>query len=374
MTAPHTPSSHAAAAERLHGIQVLRALAALLVLASHTAWYEAQATDATLLPQWLFVGGAGVDLFFVISGFVIVYVTRGLFGARRNTLLFLYNRAGRIYPPVWLFTALALPGFFLIGNTDWLTAEGIAATLLLFPSSEPLVLGVAWTLVHEMYFYLVFALFLLGPARLLPLWLALWAGLIVVADIMGWRQAGPWAHLMLHPMTLEFIMGCVAGLLVCSGRRRGGAWILGAGLILFAASWAYLAALGEAAFPHYWGRTILLGGPAALIVYGMATLETDSGWRPPRAAVRIGDWSYSLYLSHWLVLSALSRLWAPWTLDGTWIDNAVWTALGVCACLTVAALAYHFYERPALRLVGQGRRRLFGAATPPRAALASRIW
>ena len=349
------------------------------MLGSHLRYYEAETSAEPLLPWWLDgVGGSGVDLFFVISGFVMVYVTRGSFGSAATPAVFLYNRATRIYPPVWLFTALALAGFYAVGSApDWLDPSSILPSFLLWPTALPPLLGVSWTLIHEMYFYLVFALFLSGPARWLRSWLAVWAIIVLAGNFTGLGRIDPRLAIALHPMTLEFILGCIAGLLACSGRRKFAPFALVLGLALYVLAWIVMAftARDGGPLPLEWARTLACGPAAFLLVYGMAVLEADHGWRAPRPLVALGDWSYALYLSHPLVLAALALLWAPWEQAGNPLDNIAWMATAAAAAIGFAALAYLLFERPVLALAGQGRRRLFGKTPlPPRQEMAARIW
>ena len=154
---------------RLANIQALRAIAVLLVMAVHTQANEARASADAILPGWFYHGVSGVDLFFVISGFIMVWITRDQHGSARSVGRFLFARAARIYPPLWLFTTLAILGFVLQGTLDkWLAEYNVLTSYLLLPDQMPPVLGISWTLVHELYFYLVFGLFLFLPAAALP--------------------------------------------------------------------------------------------------------------------------------------------------------------------------------------------------------------
>ena len=161
---------------KLQWIQALRAIAASLVLIAHLGQEEADAFAAGLAPAWTLAGVSGVDLFFVISGFVMVYVTRGTtHGAPAIAGRFLYSRAARIYPPYWLFTALAIAGYFIFDGLSRSLGElDLVRDILLIPGEEPPVLLVGWTLIHEMYFYIVFTGLLLLPRRFLPALVTVW--------------------------------------------------------------------------------------------------------------------------------------------------------------------------------------------------------
>ena len=362
--------------DRILGVQALRALAACLVLFSHIHYIEMRDHAEAAVPVFLLYGYSGVDLFFVISGFVMVLVTRGRLGSKTQAGSFLFSRFARIYPTYWLFCGLAALAFAFTGSLAVkLEAGNLAASLALWPSDATMFLGLAWTLVHEMYFYLVFTLFILLPGRFLPFLLAGWAAVVLGGQALGAGEARPVIRLIFDPLTLEFIAGAVVGLLLTSGRRAGAhvALALGlAGLILgMGAIGPEQATTGTAT---NWPRTLIFAPACALIVYGAVGLELDHGWRAPGWAVRLGDWSYSLYLGHFLVISALSRLWAPVSAPGTLWDNALAAIVMAGASVMLAWLAFTFFERPFIGAAARLRNRIFAARAPEGGRIASRIW
>ncbi|WP_421785832.1 acyltransferase family protein [Hyphobacterium sp.] len=347
---------------RLSNIQALRAVAALLVVAIHIQANELRASADPLLSPWLYHGVAGVDLFFVISGFIMVHVTRGRFGKGRKALEFLYHRALRVYPPVWLFTALAVLGFYAQGTlSDWLSRSGLVESFLLIPQRADPLLGVSWTLIHELYFYAVFAVFLLFPQRLLPFALAAWAGVVAIGLALGvGPDSNPWLALIFHPHTYEFIAGAFAGLVFHHKRLPFPGWITGIGILVFIGGAIVLGLRGPDDYPDFWGRVLAFGPGATLIVLGLAGLESRKSWVSPRWLQRVGDWSYSLYLSHILVIAALAHAWMRFAAPGP-LDNIVMIIAMIMAPLFVAAAAYHLYERPTLQIGKAWGRRLFAA-------------
>src|SRR5215467_252489 len=148
--------------KRIGGIQVLRALAAVLVTICH-----AQAEIAKiggLASAWppaalANLAGFGVDLFFVISGFIMVYSTDQLFGTAHGPMEFLKRRLLRIVPLYWIVTSLYLALTLLIPEfAKGYPAGFLIASYLFIPAArpdgviEPLV-GQGWTLNYEMLFY-----------------------------------------------------------------------------------------------------------------------------------------------------------------------------------------------------------------------------
>ncbi len=364
---------------QLKSIQALRAIAAIMVLVSHLAQSELRFVTDAVSPIWMVAGVSGVDLFFVISGVVMVLVTRGLPVANPQAIGgFLYARITRIYPVYWAFTLAMVAAYMILpgGLTRGVEDLNLLSSLLLLPSSEPPVLAVAWTLVHEMYFYLAFAVILLIPARWLPAVLLGWMAGVFAGQLSGLNAANPATYIVFHPLTAEFILGCFIGLMVMSGRRRFGGPFLALGVIWWIAASVWLAPYDAFEdIPMGWDRVLSWGVPAALVVYGALCLELDQGLKVPSPLVKVGDWSYALYLCHLPIVAMLSRIWAGYAPDVLWLDNLALMTLGAAISLGVAAAAFHLFERPVLSLSRKVGGQVFktkqaaDARTP-----AARIW
>ena len=138
--------------------------------------------------------------------------------------------------------------------------------------------------------------------------------------------------------------------------------MIGGVALFLVQGWIYPAGL-IGTVPDRWMRVLHLGVPAVLLVYGAVTLELAHGWLMPRWLIRIGYASYSIYLSHTLLLAAGRRLWfalipAGHLPDaGIWdgIDNGLALALLAALALLFGAMSYRFIEAPMLAAV---RRRL----------------
>lgn len=180
---------------------------------------------------------AGSISFFVISGFIMVWVTHGQPHRPVASLDFLFARITRIYP-LWWAAAGAMTLYAIVisplmvdvtGGIDReeqaLSAGYLIRSFLLVPQQDYPVLAIGWTLIHELYFYAVFALLMLLPRAFLPFAMLIWGGLVTAASLAGLTSpvATDFLTLVLHPMTMEFIFGVAAGLVVTSGIAwRGG--------------------------------------------------------------------------------------------------------------------------------------------------------
>ncbi|MEO0607910.1 MAG: acyltransferase [Pseudomonadota bacterium] len=354
---------------KLKSIQALRAIAAIAVMFAHLYGIEARQPDATpLLPGLIRYGMAGVDLFFVISGFIMVWVAGDWQPGRSSSLAFLYARATRIYPTWWLFAGALSVYFWITLGVPWdpaevtptqmSGAEHLIKSVFLIPQDILPVLQLGWTLVHEMYFYLGFALILLLPrAWRLPA-MGAWASLIIAAIIAGHARfhATTLLGLVFHPMSLEFLMGAAVGWVIKAGWTKYARPVLALGLIgLISSIWTVNMLSIDQSLPVQ--RTLIIGTAAACVVYGLVALELRNGasrWAFP-ALVRIGDWSYSLYLCHILVIAGVARLYYPVYGQETVAAKLGYLVLASLAAIAVAGLSYSLFERPMIRVFRRWR-------------------
>lgn len=362
-------ASLAAMKVRLENIQALRGVAALMVLCAHVKEAEIDyGGGGTLLPHFLYMGVVGVDLFFLISGFVMAHVALSGERGRKPAQRFIYNRAARIYPAYWAATLLLL---VLYAGKKFLFAEETpfpnpATTFLLLPSKHYPLVPVGWTLVHEMYFYVAFALFVGWRSIRLPVFLGAWTAAIVAALAFGAFDANAWTKVVFNPLTFEFILGALIAYAIRSGvtgfpvpALAAGAAILTIQSIFFA-DVLYPDVMGEFAL-----RASIFAPPLALILYGAAALEQKRAALAPLWLRRAGDASYSIYLIHipaFLVVGKLISI----SLADTRLDNAALIA-GFVAGAIGSGFALHIYvERPLLAASKKLGDKLFAkAATPP---------
>ena len=371
-----TPAS---APARLINIQGLRGVAALLVFAAHLTGAERDYGGggegaAQLLPSFLHIGVIGVDLFFLISGYVMAHVTfakpRGPAAAAR----FAYDRAARIYPVYWMATLLLVALYAgkaaLFGEATPL--DNLFASMLLLPDDALPVLPVGWTLVHELYFYLVFAIFLSFRKPGLTLLLGSWTTLLIVAEIAGWRDLNPWTRLIFSPLTFQFIAGAAIALLV----RRG---VTGFAITALLAGVASVLVLMIPLEDNVWPdafidqrtRAAIFTVPLALILYGAAALEANAGSTSPAWLRRLGDASYALYLIHIPVFLMVGKLISLATGAGL-LDNAFLLAAYIASGLASAFLIHKYAEKPLLRVT----RRLGDSLFRPKQAIIpeDKVW
>lgn len=350
--------------QRLNSIQALRAIAASMVFLCHLVPIEQRqsARSEPLTDFWL-AGAFGVDLFFVISGFVIVWVAAKSPSGRKSAADFLFARVTRIYPTWWLMSGLMMLGFFLLHGVPWnpvrvleQNLDGpthVMQSLLLWPQDFHPVLGPGWTLVHELYFYLGFAI-LIGalPPRFRFHGVLFWGALVAIGALLGLSSdfGRTPVEVMFYPMTLQFVFGALVAYAIQAGWRRFAWPSTIAGGALFALAFLLSPSIFhlQPVVPLQWSRTFLFGLPAALMIYGVVALELQGALenRLPKPLVILGDWSYSLYLCHMITIAASGRL-TLWLMGGpSEFTTLVYFINAIILTLTVSGLTYFGFERP----------------------------
>ncbi|MGC3860728.1 acyltransferase family protein [Micromonospora chersina] len=363
-------SAPATRATRLPSLTGLRWIAALLVFAFHVATMRIVAEPGVkaVLDRAFALGLSGVEFFFVLSGFVLVWSYRD--GEPRHT--FLRRRLAKIYPNhlVTFVVALAVAFWFADPVAPW----AAIGNLLLVQAWIPLdgyfysVNNVSWSLSCELAFYLCLPLVLpwLRRARVGVLWavvvavplliLALWPAQLLVPEESRW-----W-FTQIFPVTrsVEFWMGAAAAELLRRGRWRGPNLV--AASLLFVAVWVVAAQWIRAEF---WAALLA----AAYLLVITATADADvRGRRTPwraRPMVWLGEVSFAFYLVHVLVMTTVLRLTGDW---GTGLRG--WrgplAVLGLLLLnLLLAAALHHGVEMPLMRRLGPPRRARPAAATAP---------
>jgi exopolysaccharide production protein ExoZ len=332
----------------LFGIQILRGIAALGVVVHHTLEESYRAAAGFRSPDWLTTAGAaGVDIFFVISGFIMLHVSFSSTGKAIKPGSFLLRRIGRIYPLYWIFCAatLALSGLGFFASKV-LTTTVIAKSLLLVPTPETLI-DASWTLSFEMYFYLVFAATLRFGSKNLSMIIsiAVIVTLVVTARTVFGGEVG---EFLANPISIEFCFGLlVAGFWQANLSNTTGIAVGLVGMIIIVTAPLYVPHASTNALPEF-ARVIVWGLPAALILAAFASLGTPRGaalW----CAGLIGDASYSIYLSHGFVMAAYAKMLKS-TVVGSHSQLAV-IPIVIGICVAVGLIAHFVAERPLVKLM-----------------------
>ncbi len=333
---------------KLVGVQAARGVAALMVVIYHT-------TRSLSLPQYLGhipfanafgFGHAGVDFFFVLSGFIITHAHLADVGRTTRLHRYLWRRFTRIFPIYWFVTGIEIVRALLSPDAAGrLAPSHVWHSLLLLPeSAEPLV-NVAWTLRSEMLFYLVFALPIIDRRFVRPLIIG---SLLLILIGVVTAPTDPWLGLLVSPFNIEFLMGVGAANLLAHRQIPRPTTFVTAGALCFLGIGA-LEVFGLVPLNGLMGR-MLYGSASAAILAGLVGVEKRGGLRLGLAGLMLGDASYCLYLIHLTVVPLSVRLFAQSGLLGI---LPVWTVVVLLvAGSSVIAVGLHMgVELPLMRFV-----------------------
>ncbi|EWY39417.1 acyltransferase [Skermanella stibiiresistens SB22] len=342
-------------------IQYLRAFAAILVVFHHARY---QVTEFQVFYDqgvWLF-GQAGVDIFFVISGFIMWVTTSG---RPMSPGRFIQNRIIRIVPMYWIVTlavaiaVLLMPSLFRAAEA---TPEHVVKSLLFIPHFDPGAPGriwplliPGWTLNYEMFFYGVFAAAMFLPRRLIiPAVAALLASISLAGHILTFED--PVLSFFSESIIMEFAAGMLLGQIYLQGRLAPPVWLSGlsiaAGLVMMVVLTPWETAET---------RLLVWGVPALLTVAGFLALEVKGMIGRNAILTLLGDASYSIYLTHILTLGVVRTGWRKLDLVQQDLATAcVYMVSAIVISVAVGIVCHFLCEAPIHRLAkrltaGSGR-------------------
>ncbi|MGH6876771.1 MAG: acyltransferase family protein [Rhizomicrobium sp.] len=347
-------------------IQYLRGVAAILVVAAHAC---DQFVSGPVEPAVRLIGQGGVDIFFVVSGYVMTWTAAA---NNYDRATFFRRRITRIVPLYWVltfFTAALLAGAGGLARDSRFAWGDLIASLLFIPHVNAGAAGIVaptlklgWTLNYEMFFYAWFGAFIGLTPFLRTACLSFVFSLFFAAALL-WHPGGAVLGFWSNPIIVEFLFGCLVGCLDVRGvtqRLPGGVWL--AILVFGAVSFLVLGGLDrDLAY-----RAALRGIPAFLIV--LAAI----GWERGAVAIRrsgvlhfLGDASYSIYLTHLFAIVGLRVLWLWAGLPTSeTIDGSIFASIAVCIGTGAGCAAYLLLERPLIALVRRGSRHWSPSRSP----------
>jgi exopolysaccharide production protein ExoZ len=289
--------------EKFGGIQAGRAVAAILVIFAHSGtiiaeprFFGVEPFGGVLRP-W----GVGVDFFFVLSGFIIAWVHWDDIGRKNRLRAYALNRFLRIYPPYWgILLPLSLLYFIFPGTGQPSQHDPVnfVFSVLLAPYPDPPVLGVAWTLVHEIIFYVVFGVLIQFGRRVLWL-LPTWAVSIISLQLSFDRLPFP-LNILFNEFNLEFLLGVAAALWLRRHRTPFPNIVTAIGCLFFLGTML----LGRIIYDHSLAARSIFGLSSVAFIVGSVELERSGRLRIPTFALVLGAASYAIYLIHGIALSA----------------------------------------------------------------------
>lgn len=345
---------------RNDNLQMLRFFAAAFVLLTHITFYIHERVDNNI--EIWHVGEVGVPIFFVISGFVMHLSATRIPINSDGARIFMHRRISRIFPLYWLITivklciAFAVPAAVLHNAPDLLHSLG---SLVLFPmfNSEGQVQpihGVAWTLLHEMLFYYVFATamvlrqspFVFSSLAIVSMWCL---GLF-------FQPESALAYVCAHRINLMFVAGMSLSAWIRSGRSVSRM----SALLMLAVAWALLlwpdAPIGAVIHKYYVDAALIVTAAMGLSLHALPSLK--------RLLISLGDSSYSLYLLHPILAPSVCVLLLALNIRSAYAI----VPIAFVACVTVSTLVYRYIESPLNELAKQQLGKVLLKPHPGRAA------
>jgi exopolysaccharide production protein ExoZ len=341
-----TPSS--TAKERLLSLQILRFVAATLVVLAHIGdrldgFASRYSVDVNFVN---FSGRLGVEIFFIISGFIMGYISIEKFGAKKAPVTFLAERAMRIVPMYWICLAFMLfwdqiattigsatlqPDYFI----NAVKSFAFIPYLNEVGSHRP-ILGQGWTLNYEMFFYALFAASLFFARRI---GIPLLAIMFIVLSCLHYLVDLPVImQIWTDPIILLFLVGFLLAIVRSKMNRL--TKLPGQALVCLLPIFAYTAIWSDGGAPPMAGPISAFFCVAICVLFRGET----GGSRVANIAAHLGDASYSLYLTHGFVLLFTGIFWRK-----AFGGEHLWIYTGTVVVLSfiVAHFAYKLLERPA---------------------------
>lgn len=344
--------------ETINNIQALRFFAAFAVVFAHLQ--ISRYSSVGVKPETFAIGAFGVDIFFVISGFIMSFVSSGMNGDNHKKCVeFFLKRIFRVVPLYWIFTFIAYNLAFMsiscpanLTICPWYLSENynFAKTSFdwLFQSltftnwTRGPIYSVGWTLIYEFWFYVLFSVCILIGVRPVKFFTSLLI-LVALAGLPTFSGIVPdgMMTLVLHPFMIEFIMG-VYLYEIYKAKLLNNKLILPFALVCAVLGWLYQMPEVLALFGSY-SRPVLCGGAAFCVVAIALTLE-QSNVKANRLLVSLGDSSYSLYLTHWLVVTNLPSFIDIYGYSS--MSFSTFILLNVTISMIMSQVVYYLIEKP----------------------------
>ena len=351
------PNERRGSSKNLSGIEASRGIAATLVILYHAAVHLNRALTAPRLMAALQFGHSGVDFFFVISGFVILFAHRRDLNNPRQLKRYVERRATRVLPTYWIALCISIFGIGLSGH-PMPSIRQVFVSVSLLPLDQPLILDIAWTLRFELVFYCMFAL-LIVSRRMGVAVMALWFGAAALA-CFGVAKPNWLPDEFYNAFNLEFLFGmgaAVAVTKIIAWRVPAILLLLAVGVGLFTAS----AVFEDTYVLNGYGSLARLayGLPAAMVVTGVAR-ASQVGWlRIPTVLRALGSASYSMYLFQFFFIGAA---WQVLIIANRWVEMPLAAKFAVLSLSAVVGgvLVSRTVEHPIIRFM-RSRRVVLGS-------------
>jgi exopolysaccharide production protein ExoZ len=330
---------------KLLSLQVFRGMAALIVLLHHGVIIMAN-HEFKYLNTIFNVGWVGVDFFFVLSGFIIYYTCNTYIGRREKTKEYLIKRLIRIYPIYWLITIGVLLMYKIMNHERNFNLDQIIKSILLFPQSDIPIVSVSWTLVYEIFFYLMFGLIIYTNKKLGKIICMIWIlGILLnsfkIIDMNGYF----YLNFLFSNNNIEFIIGCFVAYYILNYSLKYSGILILLGLLAFIYSWINV--IEGDIIRGSTESMLMFGTSCGLLVLASASIDLNSKPTIPKILLILGDASFSIYLTHIYIFGFLNQIFLKFNVINPLL------AFGIMVIITVilGIFFYYFIEKPMLSFI-----------------------
>lgn len=331
----------------LNLIQLSRALVPLFVILLHAKAFMNVHFHYDFLNLSEVSRSGGVYYFFALSGFMIYYIYRKEFGNQRIVKKYLYSRFIRIYPIYWILTLCIIPIYFILpslGSGEERSMGKIITSFLLLPYRSWPILSVAWSLVHTIFFYILFSLYFFKNKLISVVVPFIWIIISCAFSLNLLSSSNYLISFLFNFNNLIFILGATCAFLVT--RIKINSYLS-----------VFFLIIGILGFPMSWINTqlmlinidlqLLTTLSSILLIIGLSSIDLQKEIKLPRFAKFIGDASFSIYLTHYTCMSAISMLLSSTPL--VLIPNFIKALLLIILSIICGCLVYLFLEKPIYR-------------------------
>ncbi|MEA5457538.1 acyltransferase [Arcicella sp. LKC2W] len=339
----------------INSIQFLRGLAALAVVIHHTGGYVKRYYEPhLLLGDYFSIGFAGVDLFFVISGFIIHFTSKNYLNNPSKIKEYLSKRFIRVYPIYWIITTLLFTLGWLITNVLHKNVFSIGyphtfiaylQTYLLFPLHFA-INPVTWTLSYEIFFYVIFALLIVSK-RLIIIPLLILLGSFYNIFISQSGSELTYFNFIFSGYNFEFALGCLIFQFYEKIQLSKAL-----SLILLSVAIFIIIYFGyDVSDVDSFQRVLTFGLPSGLILLTLLNLEKNGFISFPKLFLTLGDSSYALYLIHFPMMLLMNKIPQMLGYQFTAIQEINYSYFIIISIVITSIFVHKWIEKPIAKFI-----------------------
>ncbi|QBJ69420.1 hypothetical protein C3496_25140 [Bacillus anthracis] len=330
--------------KKLNLIQASRAIVPLLVLIFHVSFVVDEHFDYNFLNLTNLERVGGADYFFILTGFMMFYIHSRDIGNKEKFRPFLLKRFIGIYPYYWVITTIVCVFFFLIPigygySTD---IKVIMGSYFLSPMEEEPIIYTAWSLRHNILFYLIFSCLIFANKRILRYLIGIWAALIVIIYAKGIEMNNYFSSFIFNKVNLNFILGCICAYISMKLRLKHGKLFVTLAILGYIFTWL-TGMYGWINVDSYLMYAIC----GTLLILGLVSFDMKREIRIPKIFNYLGNASYSIYITHAPFLGLIAIIIKDLGIHDL-LGNLLSTLLCILVAVVLGCLAHSIIEKPLL--------------------------